>query len=163
MRTTLALLGQEVGASGVGEELIIARLADILLAQALRAFLTLAGGASPSWLAGLADPRLGRALRAFHAEVGDEWSVGRLAAEAGMSRSSFADNFHRRTGLTPMDYVARWRLFRIRSEVMRTDRPIALIAEENGWRSRTSCSRAFKDLFGVSPREAKLGSALTEA
>ncbi len=58
-RTTLALLGQEVGASGVGEELIIARLADILLAQALRAFLTLAGGASPSWLAGLADPRLG--------------------------------------------------------------------------------------------------------
>ncbi len=163
MRTTLALLGQEVGASGVGEELIVARLADILLAQALRAFLTLPGGASQSWLAGLADPRLGKALRAFHAEIADEWTVGRLAAEAGMSRSSFAANFHRRTGLTPMDYVARWRLFRIRSDIMRTGRSITVIAEENGWRSRTSCSRAFKELFGVSPREAKLGFTLTEA
>ncbi|HQS46582.1 helix-turn-helix domain-containing protein [Xanthobacter sp. VTT E-85241] len=75
-----------------------------------------------------------------------------------MSRSSFADIFRRRTGLTPMDYVARWRLFRIRAEIMQTDRPIAIIAEENGWRWRTSCSRAFQDLFGVSPRKAEAGA-----
>lgn len=163
LRTTLSLLGQEVGTNATGEDLIVARLADILLVQALRAYLAMTRDRTPSWLAGLADPRLGRALRAFHAGIAEDWSVGRLAAEAGMSRSSFADIFRRRTGLTPMDYVARWRLFRIRAEILWTDRPIAIIAEDNGWRSRTSCSRAFRELFGVSPREAKAGANLLES
>ena len=160
LRTTLTLLAREIGSNAPGEELIVSRLADILLAQALRAYLAAAGAQSPSWLAGLADPRLGRALRAFHADVASEWSVGRLAAEAGMSRSSFAEVFRRRTGLTPMDYVTRWRLFRIRTGPMQTDRPVAVIAQENGWRSRTSFSRAFKELFGVTPREAKASTTL---
>ncbi|MBP1852862.1 transcriptional regulator GlxA family with amidase domain [Rhizobium halophytocola] len=53
-----------------------------------------------------------------------------------------------------MEYVTRWRLFRIRAEVMQTDRPINIIAEECGWRSRTSC-KSFKDLFGMSLRDAR--------
>lgn len=155
MRTTLSLLVEETNAGAAGESLIVTRLADILLVQALRAYLAMNGGEAPTWLSALADPRLARALRAFHARIADDWSVERLAAEAGMSRSSFAANFRRRTGLTPMDYVARWRLFRIRTDLMASHRAISIIAEEHGWRSRTSCSQAFKALFGVSPREAR--------
>ncbi|CAO3421797.1 cupin domain-containing protein [Azospirillum endophyticum] len=157
LRSTLLLLTQEAGASAAGEDLVVARLADILLVQALRAYLAAPGGERPNWLAGLADPRLARALRAFHARIGEDWSLTRLASEAGMSRSSFADVFRRRTGLTPMSYVARWRLFRIRAALQQSDRPIATIAEDNGWRSRTSCARAFREVFGISPRDVRQG------
>jgi AraC-like DNA-binding protein len=155
LRATLAVLGHEAGSGAVGEELVVARIAEILLVQALRAHLTLHGEQQRSWLAGLADPRLGRALRAFHAAIAEDWTIVRLAAEAGMSRSSFAEHFRRRSGLTPMDYVARWRLFRIRRALLEDDRPFAAAAADNGWRSRTSCSRAFRELFGVSPQQLR--------
>jgi AraC-like DNA-binding protein len=152
LRMTLLLLTEELKAAGAGVDLVVDRLADILLVQALRAHLDINGEPRPTWLAGLADPRLGRALQAFHANVAEEWTVARLAAKAGMSRSSFAETFRRRTGLTPMDYVVRWRLFRIRADLIQSDLPIATVAEANGWRSRTSCTRAFRELFGQSPR-----------
>lgn len=160
LRATLELLQHEVGTNAAGEELVVARLADILLVQALRAHLTMSGDQRPSWLAALIDPRLGRALRSFHGAIGEDWSVARLAAEAGMSRSSFADRFRARTGLAPMDYVGRWRLFRIRRALLETDQPFGLLAESNGWKSRTSCSRAFQELFGIAPqalRTAEMG------
>lgn len=155
LRATLELLQHEVGTDAAGEELVVARLADILLVQALRAHLTAHGQQQPNWLAALIDPRLGRALRAFHGAVGEDWTVARLAAEAGMSRSSFAARFNARAGLSPMEYVGRWRLFRIRRAVMETSRPFGLLAEDNGWKSRTSCSRAFRQLFGVSPQSLR--------
>lgn len=155
LRETLKLLRFEVGGNAAGEELVVGRLADILLVQALRAHLASARELQPSWLAGLVDPRLGRALRAFHNAIAEAWTLGTLAAEAGMSRSSFADNFRKRTGLTPMQYVARWRLFRIRRALLESDQPFSIIAEENGWRSRTSCSHAFRKLFGVSPQSLR--------
>ena len=43
LRTTLALLGQEAGCGAPGEGVIIGRLADILLVQAIRAHLASAG------------------------------------------------------------------------------------------------------------------------
>lgn len=107
LRTALTLLEEEVGRNGVGENIVIARLADILLVQALRAHFAVIGEQSPNWLVGLADPLIGRALRAFHAAIGADRRLNSLAAQAGMSRSSFADTFRLRTGLTPMDYVTR--------------------------------------------------------
>lgn len=159
LRATLDVLSHEAGSGAVGEELVVARIAEILLVQALRAYLTSHGEHQRSWLAGLADPRLGRALRAFHAGVAESWTIARLAAEAGMSRASFAEHFRRRTGLTPMDYVARWRLFRIRRALLDDHQPFAVAAADNGWQSRTSCSRAFRTLFGVSPQQLRAQEA----
>ena len=155
LRATLAVLRHEAGSRAIGEKLVVARIAEILFVQALRAHLMLRGEQERSWLAGLTDPRLGRALRAFHAAVADNWTIARLAAEAGMSRSSFAEYFRRRSGLTPMEYVARWRLFRIRRALLEDNRPFAVAAADNGWQSRTSCSRAFRALFGTSPQQLR--------
>jgi len=59
----------EAGGGAPGEAVIIDRLADILLVQAIRAHLALATPETASWLAGIADPRIGRALRGFHANI----------------------------------------------------------------------------------------------
>ncbi|WP_249128661.1 AraC family transcriptional regulator [Bradyrhizobium lablabi] len=162
LRATLAVLRHEAGSGSIGEKLVVARIAQILFVQALRAHLVLHGEQERSWLAGLTDPRLGRALRAFHAAIAEDWTIARLAAEAGMSRSSFAEHFRRRSGLTPMDYVARWRLFRIRRALLEDNRPFAVAAADNGWQSRTSCSRAFRALFGASPQQLRAHETTTE-
>jgi len=63
----LELLQHEVGTDAAGEELVVARLADILLVQALRTYLTINGDQQPSWIAALSVPRCPRrlALEAF--------------------------------------------------------------------------------------------------
>lgn len=151
LRATLALLGSEAGGGSPGEAVIVDRLADILLVQALRAHLAAAGPQDASWLAGLSDPRIGRALRGFHGDVAADWTVARLAALAGMSRSSLAKRFHARVGMAPLDYLTRWRMHRVRRALLDSQLPFGTIAARNGYRSRTSCSQAFKRMFGYSP------------
>jgi AraC-like DNA-binding protein len=151
LRDTLSLLSREVGAGAPGESVIIDRLADILLVQGIRAHLAMSGPTTSNWLAGIADPKIGRALRAFHADVARDWTVASLASHAGMSRSSFAERFRMRVGLAPLDYVTRWRMLRVRRALLDTEQDFSTIAELNGYQSRTSCSQSFKRIYGVPP------------
>jgi AraC-like DNA-binding protein len=155
LRSTLALLGTEAGGGAPGEGVIVDRLADILLVQALRVYLAEAGPNQASWLAGLADTRLSKALRSFHNDVAADWSVATLAVAAGMSRSSFAEKFKSVVGVAPLDYVTRWRMQRVRRALIDTDLAFATIAENNGYRSRTSCSQSFKRMFGHPPHQLR--------
>ncbi|MGJ4944933.1 AraC family transcriptional regulator [Bradyrhizobium sp. HKCCYLS1011] len=155
LRTTLGLLAHEVGSGAPGQGIVIDRLTDVLLVHALRAHLAASGAAGTGWLAGLADRRIGRALRSFHASVDGVWTVERLAAEAGMSRSAFAAHFRAQVGMSPIDYVARWRLHRVRRALIESDLPFGTIAARNGYASRTSCSQSFKKLFGYPPLQVR--------
>lgn len=155
LQTTLGLLAGEVGHAAPGQSIIIDRLTDVLIVQALRAHFAGPDAAGASWLAGLADRRIGKALRSFHANVDSVWTVERLAQEAGMSRSSFAAHFRDQVGMSPIDYVARWRLHRVRRAMIATDLPFGVIATRNGYASRASCSQSFKKLFGYSPQQIR--------
>jgi AraC-like DNA-binding protein len=72
---------------------VIDRLTDVLMVHALRAHIAAPETAGTSWLAGLADRRIGKVLRSFHTNVDASWTVERLASGAGKSRSSFAAIF----------------------------------------------------------------------
>lgn len=157
LRLTMKLLTAEMGGGAPGEAVITDRLGDILLVQALRAHLATTGPDEASWLAGLADPRIARALRSFHGDVAADWTVATLANAAGMSRSSFAERFRTRVGMAPLDYLTRWRLQRVRRSLIETNLPFSTIAACNGYRSRSSCSQSFKRLFGYSPYDLRKG------
>jgi AraC-like DNA-binding protein len=157
LRDTLSLLSREVGGGSPGEIVIIDRLADILLVQAIRAHLAASAPHTNNWLAGIADPKIGRALRSFHADVAKDWTVATLAHEAGMSRSSFAERFRQRVGLSPLDYLTKWRMARVRRALLDTDQAFATIAERNGYQSRTSCSQSFKRIYGHAPGALRSG------
>jgi hypothetical protein len=80
MATILALLNGEVARDNIGSEIVSARLADVLLVEAIRAF---AGGIEQveiGWLSALSDPRLGRVLRAIHGNIAQPWTVAQLAS-----------------------------------------------------------------------------------
>jgi AraC-like DNA-binding protein len=162
LRAALALLATEAGGGAPGEAVVVDRLADILLVQALRAYLAEIEPERASWLAGLADRHIGKALRSFHGDVAADWTVARLAVTAGMSRSSFAERFHARVGVAPLDYLTRWRMMRVRRSLLDTDLAFATIAAQNGYRSRTSCSQSFKRMFGYSPHDLRAARSATD-
>jgi AraC-like DNA-binding protein len=155
LRATLALLGAETGAGAPGAAVIVDRLADILLVQAIRAHLALVAPQTANWLAGIADPQIGHAMRRFHADVATDWTVSSLALAAGMSRSSFAEQFRTRVGMAPLDYLTRWRMYRVRRALLETDLAFAEIAERNGYRSWTACNESFKRLYGHPPGDLR--------
>ena len=155
LRTTLGMLRVETESAGAGQAIVVDRLVDILLVQALRAHSAATQASDASWLAGLADPRIGKALRRFHDAVDANWTVATLASAAGMSRSAFAARFHARVGMAPLEYLTRWRMVRIRRALIDSEVPFATIAARNGYRSRTSCSQLFKRTFGYTPNELR--------
>lgn len=150
----IELLRSESEVDAPGRHLVTRRLADVLLVQTIRTHLE-DNPEATNWLAALTDRQIGRAMQSFHTDVSADWTVASLAKAAGMSRSSFAERFRRRVGLSPLDYVARWRMHRVRRELLETSLPFATIAYRNGYSSRTSCSQAFKQVFGYSPSELR--------
>lgn len=149
----LALLGRETGRDAIGSGIVSARLADILVVEALRTHLGVERNGS-GWLGALVDPRLGLALRALHANVARPWTVDRLASIACMSRASFAAEFTRRLGQPPLAYLRTWRLTRARLALEKGGTTVARVASEAGYRSQSAFSQAYRRAFGASPTES---------
>ncbi len=148
---TLASLWAEVQSPGVGSSLIAARLAEILVAEAVRAFVAAGSGNDIGWIAALGDPRLARAIGLMHDNVAHRWTAPLLAQEVGMSRSAFTSLFVRRVGRPPMDYLTHWRMVLARQK-LDAGSSVAAVAEEVGYSSQSAFSQAFKRTLGGTPR-----------
>ncbi|WP_172298413.1 AraC family transcriptional regulator [Pseudoruegeria sp. HB172150] len=143
------MVGEEAAAENVGRDLILARLVEILLIEALRSVPGKA--AEQGLLRGLADPRIAVALRQVHADTERSWTVESLAREAGMSRSAFFDRFLRTVGLRPMEYLLTWRMA-VAKDLLRAG-SIALddVARRVGYGSASTFSTAFSRHVGMPP------------
>lgn len=105
----------------------------------------------PSWLNGLSDPTVARALKAIHLEPERRWRLEELAAIAGQSRSTFAERFTRHVGVSPVNYATRWRLRLAAKALATTSAAISTIAAEAGYLSDSAFHAAFRREFAVSP------------
>src|SRR5262249_32577862 len=87
---TLRLLASEISQPQPGAAAVLDRIVDILLVQLLRAWLAAdqdpARARTASWLSALTDPVAGPALAVLHTQPGRHWTIGSLAAAAGVSR-----------------------------------------------------------------------------
>lgn len=153
----LGLLDNESGRDQLGGEIVSARLADVLLVHAIRTYADHVGPDETGWLGALAHPRLGRALRALHADLARHWTVASLANEAGMSRAAFAAEFTRRVGQPPLAYLRSWRLTVARTALMRDETAIAHVADTVGYTSQSAFGNAFRRAYGMSPKAAARG------
>ena len=86
LATLVELVGEETRGLRPARDLVLARLLEVLLIEALRSNTRIAG--SPGLLRGLADPRLAAAIRCMHERPGHTWTVAELAKAAGLSRST---------------------------------------------------------------------------
>jgi len=144
------MLAHEIDQGGSGG-FAASRLLELFCAEAVRAYQRGDGASRTGWFRGLADPRIGEAIRRVHAEPGRPWSVPALAGAVALSPSRFAARFRAATGQSVMGYVARWRA-NVACRLMRdSDRPLAEIAERVGYDSLPAFSRAFKARLGRPP------------
>jgi AraC family transcriptional regulator, alkane utilization regulator len=148
---TLELLRAVSASDAPGAEAVLARLADAMLTQALRIGLAELAAEHPERASALRDPHVARAVHLIHQEPEERWTVDRLAASAGYSRSAFAARFRELVGEAPMAYVARTRLVRAAMLLERPDLTLAQVARRTGYANEFSFSRAFKRAFGVPP------------
>jgi len=147
----LRLVGDEASTERPGRSLILGRLLETLLVEALRSGATPLGQDGQGLMNGLAEPKIGRALHLLHQDGPTPWTVAKLAREVGMSRSAFAALFARTVGLPPMDYLAQWRMTLARNALLSSSLPMTDIAELAGYQSVSAFSTAFRRVNGVSP------------
>lgn len=147
----LEAMGREIAANRAGACGMVARLADVVAAQVIRAWAESGGGAETGWLAAIRHPLLGRVLAAIHAAPDRDWSVEELARLMGASRSSFAEKFTAILGVPPARYIAQVRMHRAQEMLAAGNARLAEVAERLGYESEASFSRAFKRIIGVAP------------
>lgn len=136
-----------------GFQALIAQLAQLFLVQAVRSYALYDAAGHGGLLAALADRHLSRSLSAIHNGPGESWSVEKLAACAGLSRSLFARRFREVTGLTPMGYLRSWRIHLARRALREGDSTVSSIAYELGYRSEAAFRTSFRQETGLGPRE----------
>jgi len=148
---TIRLLTAELHEQRAGGEAVITRLSDILVVQAIRAWLEQDRESRNGWLGALRDARIGASLAAIHREPGRPWTVAGLARESGMSRSAFAERFADLVGEPVMSYVTRWRMRIAQQRLAEGTDTVARVASGLGYRSEAAFSRAFVRVTGTTP------------
>ncbi|MBV9501365.1 MAG: AraC family transcriptional regulator [Acidobacteriaceae bacterium] len=153
LQQSLQLFAAEAAQSCLGSYLVLKRLADILLLQLIREYVSSSTCRETGWLRALSDPRIGGVLRSVHEKIEQPWTVAELASAAGMSRSAFALRFKEVVGETPLDYLTRWRVYRAAVLLTEGDKKLTEIANAVGYDSDGSFNKTFKRIVGVTPGE----------
>jgi len=149
----IPILAEEIAKDEPGQEVILDRLLDLLLLNALRAWFARPEAEPPRWYAAQSDPGVGAALRMIHNNPGHQWTVAELAAEAGMSRAGLSRKFTELVGEPPMMFLTGWRLTLAADLLCEPGRTIGSVAGEVGYASPYALSAAFKRVRGMSPKE----------
>jgi AraC-like DNA-binding protein len=153
LEPAFALLRDELEGSRPGAGAILAKLADVFLAQVLRNYLVGAEASGIIHLGSFKDPAIARAVDLLHKRPAGPWTVGSLATEVGMSRTLFGLRFRKLVGESPIRYLARVRLSQAAGYLTTTNATLYAIAQNTGYDSEASLSKAFKRMFGCSPGE----------
>lgn len=149
LATLVRLVGEEASEQRSGRDLVLTRLVEVLLVEALRS--TPGEGSPPGLLRGLADARLAPAMRQMHGQLARPWTVAQLAKTAALSRSAFFERFTRTVGLPPMEYLLGWRMAVARNLLRRHELGLAEVAGRVGYGSASAFSAAFSRHVGQAP------------
>lgn len=150
-RAALDLLSAETASDEPGQDAVLARLLDLVLVIALRAWCTRPEATPPAWYRALADPAIGEALRLLHEDPAHRWTVASLAAKVGMSRAAFAQRFAALAGRPPLGYLTDWRMTLAADLLRDTQETVAHVARRVGYEDPFAFSVAFKRARGRTP------------
>jgi AraC-like DNA-binding protein len=152
--TTIAQLLDELDPCRAETEAIVARLADIVFVQAIASYFDQnIETATSGCLAAIRDPQIGQALVLLHTHPGESWTVTSLARRVAVSRSLFAAKFAQLVGEPPLRYLKRLRLTAAALRLRSTDNKLDAVANDAGYESAASFTKAFKSYLGIPPGE----------
>ena len=149
--TTLQFMASEIANARPGVQIVIDRLASILLVQAVRGYIANRECGDRCWLKALSDPIIGSVLNSVHRHPERAWTVEELAEQAGISRTTLFTQFRELVGEPPGKYLTRWRMQRASQILQLEHTTLKDIASLVGYESEASFSKAFKQWMGQSP------------
>ncbi|MFI6962978.1 AraC family transcriptional regulator [Streptomyces sp. NPDC050255] len=155
-----ALLDDEIARDEPGQSVVLDRLLDLLLIDALRTWFSRPGAEAPAWYRAMGDPVVGQALRLLQNEPAHPWTVAALAGRTGVSRAGLARRFTELVGEPPMAYLTGWRLAVAADLLRETDATVEAVAHKVGYSQAFAFSTAFKRVRGVSPQDYRKGGGL---
>jgi AraC-like DNA-binding protein len=145
-RSPAALLADDLSAARPGSDVTRSALVDLLLVQLLRQTGTFAAGGPTTQ-----DPLIAAAVRAIHDNPAAPWSVPRLSAASGLSRTAFTRRFTAEVGMSPMAFITDWRLSCAARLLRESQAPLATIARQVGYATEFTFASAFRREFGTPP------------
>lgn len=145
----IQLVDEETRANRPGRELVLERLLEVLLIEALRSGTERT--ATPGLSRGLSDERVAAAIHAMHDRPSHGWTVVELAKEAALSRSAFFARFSRTVGIAPMEYLLAWRMALAKKLLLDRRHAIEDVAEQIGYGSASAFTVAFSRHTGMPP------------
>lgn len=95
--------------------------------------------------------RIARAIAILRSDFASALPVDRLAAEAGMSPSSFHQHFRAVTSLSPLQFQKQLRLIEARRLMLAEGRTASSAAYEVGYESVSQFTREYGRMFGLPP------------
>src|SRR5262249_28626376 len=145
---TLHLVGQ------VTDESCVAAIARYMVVYLRRS------GVDPQlspWLEGRnhIHPAVHRAQDAITRDPAKPWSLTRLARTVGASDRHLSRLFHEHTGMSITDYRNRVRVALAHELLSQTHLDVEHVAERAGFGSTRQLRRAWRRLYGTTPREAR--------
>ena len=135
----------------LGGEAMLERMSEMMFIDAVRRYIEALPETSRGWLAGLRDRFVGRVLALMHDAPADAWTVDELGRRVGLSRSALHERFAELIGQTPIQYLANWRIQVGAALLRNTSSTVAMVAQEVGYESEATFTKAFKRLTGNSP------------
>jgi AraC-like DNA-binding protein len=134
-----------------GGEAMLERMSEMMFIDAVRRYVETLPENSRGWLAGLRDRFVGRALALMHDAPAFAWTVDELGRQVGLSRSALHERFAEVIGQPPMQYLANWRIQVGAALLRNTSATVAAVAQDVGYESEASFTKAFKRLVGKPP------------
>ena len=160
LQSTINFISFETKGERPGHQGVVNRLVEVLFIQILRAYI--AQSKMPTGiLSAIADPKIGMVLNAMHQKLGLNWTLDKLAKQAGMSRSAFALRFHELMGHTAIHYLTFCRMSQAKELLASTNSSMSKISESVGYQSEAAFSKAFKKTLGIAPGSYRRKSRLT--
>lgn len=101
-----------------------------------------------------------RAVAYLHQNYARPLSRWEIAEAIGVSEDYLSRVFNRELGLSPWDYLNRYRIYQAQELLRRTNDSIHSIARQVGFKDQAYFSRVFRNITGKSPNEFRQNSAV---
>lgn len=157
----LGLMRTEASRPRLGAAAIVNQLSTALFTLVLRALIH-DGQQTRGLLALMADPRLAPAVQSMLQTPTEPWTLVTLAQRCHLSRATFARQFVRASGLTPLRLLTAIRMEHAARQLERPKDSVARVAAGIGYQSEAAFARAFKLHFGIGPGTYRRQAATPE-
>lgn len=154
LQVLIDLMKSETNEAVTGADVVVDKLSEILFIYAVRSYIKTEDPQS-GILAALSDVNISKALDAVHDKPESAWTVEKMATVAGQSRAVFSKQFSELMGQSAMQYVGQWRMKLATQMLKEGQKSVTEIAELVGYSSEVSFRKAFKQITGQTPGEAR--------